>query len=105
MPHTHCSPDARWRTDAGGIRTLLVKLLSTAGTGFFYTTKRPRVALYKLAFRKYDPVGTLNTRARGACSAARPCPNTIEAPRSVARCPTHPPAVQQHVLFKEAKIK
>jgi ribosomal protein L33 len=51
--------------DAGtGCRTLLVKLLSTAGTGFFYTTKRPRVALYKLAFRKFDPVGMRCTRTR-----------------------------------------
>jgi len=39
-------------------RTMIIKLLSTAGTGYFYTTTRPRLAPYKLALRKYDPVGT-----------------------------------------------
>ncbi|KCV68598.1 50S ribosomal protein L33 [Fonticula alba] len=37
-------------------RTIIVKLLSTAGTGFFYTARRPRIADYKLNFVKYDPV-------------------------------------------------
>lgn len=37
-------------------RTILVKLVSTALTGFFYTARRPRLS-EKLAFRKYDPVG------------------------------------------------
>ncbi|KAF0852343.1 mitochondrial ribosomal protein L33 (bL33m) [Andalucia godoyi] len=37
-------------------KAILVKLLSAAGTGFFYvTTKNPRVPT-KLAFRKYDPM-------------------------------------------------
>ena len=37
--------------------TLVVKLLSTAGTGFFYVTKKnPRTSTEKLEFRKYDPV-------------------------------------------------
>ncbi|KAK9687893.1 54S ribosomal protein L39, mitochondrial [Basidiobolus ranarum] len=35
-------------------RTVIVKLVSTAGTGFFYTRTRPRINP-KLAFRKYDP--------------------------------------------------
>ncbi|KAF9580698.1 hypothetical protein BGW38_002559 [Lunasporangiospora selenospora] len=34
--------------------TILVKLLSTAGTGFFYTTRRPRTTA-KLSFMKFDP--------------------------------------------------
>jgi large subunit ribosomal protein L33 len=34
-----------------------IKLLSTAGTGFFYVTKKnPRTATEKISFRKYDPV-------------------------------------------------
>lgn len=34
-----------------------IKLVSTAGTGFYYTTKKnPRTATEKLEFRKYDPV-------------------------------------------------
>tara|TARA_B100000989_G_scaffold44235_1_gene28168 strand:- start:286 stop:504 length:219 start_codon:yes stop_codon:yes gene_type:complete len=37
--------------------TILVKLESTAGTGFFYVKKRnPRKQTEKLNFRKYDPV-------------------------------------------------
>ena len=34
-----------------------IKMLSTAGTGFFYVTrKNPRTATDKLTFKKYDPV-------------------------------------------------
>lgn len=34
-----------------------IKLLSTAGTGFFYVTKKnPRTSTEKLSFKKYDPV-------------------------------------------------
>ncbi len=37
--------------------TILVKMTSTAGTGFFYVKKRnPRKLVEKLNFRKYDPV-------------------------------------------------
>ena len=37
--------------------TILIKLQSTAGTGYFYTTKKnPRNTTEKLKFRKYDPV-------------------------------------------------
>ena len=37
--------------------TILVKLVSTADTGFFYVTKKnPRTQTEKLSFRKYDPV-------------------------------------------------
>jgi large subunit ribosomal protein L33 len=36
--------------------TILVKLVSTAGTGFYYVKKRnPRKQTEKLAFKKYDP--------------------------------------------------
>lgn len=34
-----------------------IKLVSTAGTGHFYTTtKNPKTTTEKLQFRKYDPV-------------------------------------------------
>ncbi len=34
-----------------------IKLLSTAGTGFFYVTKKnPRNTTEKMVMRKYDPV-------------------------------------------------
>ena len=37
--------------------TILVKLESTAGTGYYYVRKRnPRKQTEKLAFRKFDPV-------------------------------------------------
>lgn len=37
--------------------TQKIKLLSTAGTGYFYVTKKnPRNTTDKMAFKKYDPV-------------------------------------------------
>ena len=37
--------------------TQKIKLLSTAGTGFFYVTKKnPRNTTDKISFRKYDPI-------------------------------------------------
>ena len=37
--------------------TVKIKLVSTADTGFYYTTKKnPRNQTEKLSFRKYDPV-------------------------------------------------
>jgi large subunit ribosomal protein L33 len=37
--------------------TILIKLESTANTGFYYVTKKnPRNTTEKLSFRKYDPV-------------------------------------------------
>ena len=37
--------------------TILIKLVSTADTGFYYVTKKnPRTSTEKLEFNKYDPV-------------------------------------------------
>ncbi len=37
--------------------TIKIKLVSTAETGFYYTTyKNPRNITEKMSFRKYDPV-------------------------------------------------
>ena len=37
--------------------TVLVKLVSTADTGYYYVTKKnPRTQTEKLSMRKYDPV-------------------------------------------------
>lgn len=37
--------------------TILVKLVSSADTGYFYVAKKnPRTQTEKLEFRKYDPV-------------------------------------------------
>jgi large subunit ribosomal protein L33 len=36
---------------------IAIKMLSTAGTGYFYVTKKnPRTKAEKLEMRKYDPV-------------------------------------------------
>jgi large subunit ribosomal protein L33 len=37
-------------------RSIIVRLVSTAGTGFFYTTTRRRL-LPKLSLLKHDPIG------------------------------------------------
>lgn len=37
--------------------TIKIRLVSTAGTGYFYVTKKnPRTMTEKLTMRKYDPV-------------------------------------------------
>ena len=37
--------------------TVLIKLVSTADTGYYYVTKKnPRTSTEKLSFKKYDPV-------------------------------------------------
>jgi large subunit ribosomal protein L33 len=37
--------------------SILIKMISSADTGFFYVTKKnPRTKTEKLSFRKYDPV-------------------------------------------------
>ena len=37
--------------------TQKIKLLSTAGTGFYYVTKKnPRTSTEKIVFKKYDPI-------------------------------------------------
>lgn len=37
--------------------TVLIKLVSSADTGYYYTTKKnPRIKTEKLELRKYDPV-------------------------------------------------
>ena len=64
---------------------MIVRLISTAQTGFFYTTQRLRTGP-KLAAVKYDPRG-MCVRARCACVLG----NTF--------CFT----VKQRVLFVESK--
>eukprot|EP00467_Chlorarachnion_reptans_P014563 CAMPEP_0114511258 /NCGR_PEP_ID=MMETSP0109-20121206/14251_1 /TAXON_ID=29199 /ORGANISM="Chlorarachnion reptans, Strain CCCM449" /LENGTH=66 /DNA_ID=CAMNT_0001690673 /DNA_START=161 /DNA_END=361 /DNA_ORIENTATION=- len=39
------------------LKTVLVKLASMAGTGFFYTTrKNPQTVKHKIVLKKFDPV-------------------------------------------------
>jgi large subunit ribosomal protein L33 len=38
-------------------KTIIIKLLSSANTGYFYATrKNPTTVTHKLAFMKYDPI-------------------------------------------------
>ena len=49
--------------------TQKIKLVSTAGTGYYYVTKKnPRTSTEKLVFKKYGPGAPLETaHARGHC--------------------------------------
>jgi len=56
-PSRHAGERRTSGTTMAKPNTVLIKLLSTAGTGFFYVKKKnPRKATEKLEFRKYDPV-------------------------------------------------
>ena len=47
--------------------TILIKLVSTADTGYYYVTKKnPRTSTEKLEFRKYDPVARKHVAFREA---------------------------------------
>jgi large subunit ribosomal protein L33 len=73
--------------DTANGRRILVRLVSTALSGFFYTTTRPRLG-EKLAMMKYDPKGvfyeSMGMKVIGVGADG---------------------VVKQHVLFTEAKIK
>ncbi|KAG0379394.1 54S ribosomal protein L39, mitochondrial [Mortierella sp. AD032] len=56
---THYGQQPRTMAKKAKARTIIVKLLSTAGTGFFYTTRRPRTTA-KLSFMKFDPRANQN---------------------------------------------
>jgi large subunit ribosomal protein L33 len=39
------------------LKTILIKLVSSAGTGYFYPArKNPTTTQHKVAFMKYDPI-------------------------------------------------
>jgi large subunit ribosomal protein L33 len=60
--------------------TILVKLVSTADTGYYYVTKKnPRNQTEKMEFKKYDPVARKHV--------------------------LYDPVARKHVLFKEGRIK
>ncbi len=47
--------------------TILIKMISTADTGFYYVTrKNPRNSTEKLEMRKYDPVVRKHVKFREA---------------------------------------
>ena len=48
-------------------KSILVRLVSSIGTGFFYVTrKNPKNITRKLAFRKYDPIARRHVLFTGA---------------------------------------
>ena len=65
----------------------MTRLLSAAGTGYFYTIKKPRIK-DRMTLRKYDPVGKMTDTA---------CLMVIMWSNS--------PTVRKHVLFIEQKKK
>jgi large subunit ribosomal protein L33 len=57
VPLSRSLPSVQGRTTMAKPITQKIKLLSTAGTGFFYVTKKnPRTSTEKLIFKRYDPV-------------------------------------------------
>ena len=75
-------------------RVILVKLLSTAGTGYNYIKSRPRINP-KLSLMKYDPVGTF------ICNCFFSSPSKVITERLMVSGFV----VKQHVLFNETKMK
>ncbi|POM79680.1 Ribosomal protein L33 [Phytophthora palmivora] len=64
----------------GKAKTVVIKMLSAAGTGFFYTTtKNPRNVTRKLSLRKVH--------------------------EKLIQLEGYDPIVRQHVIFNETKIK
>jgi large subunit ribosomal protein L33 len=74
----------------GKVRTVAIKLLSTAGTGYFYvTTKNPRNVARKLSLSKVLEI-----------TISHFVPN-----ENVTLHSQYDPIVRQHVLFNETKLK
>ena len=72
--------------------TVLIKLVSTAGTGFFYTTKKnPRKTTEKLALAEVRPQGAQARRVQGSQDQVgflRPiAAGEARAPRGLFVCP------------------
>ena len=54
---TEACPSNEWTSVMAKPATVLIKLVSTADTGYYYVTKKnPRTQTEKLEMRKYDPV-------------------------------------------------
>ena len=74
----------------GKVRSIFVKLLSGAGTGFFYVTrKNPKNVPERLTLRKYDPVVVSRPAHRPRSAPAPQQPRDPTPPR-----PRAPPRVQ-----------
>lgn len=87
-PSRSTQPEARTLLT---LRRILIRLVSTALTGFFYTTSRVRLS-DKLSMMKYDPIGAssntclyTNPQSRGTSSSPRPRSNSLP-PRAIPPC-------------------
>jgi len=70
----------------GKVKSIFVKLLSGAGTGFFYVTrKNPKNVPERLTLRKYDPV---------VVSQPAPPPLAFKPSRPPASASPHPRRAQ-----------
>lgn len=61
-------------------RSLIVRMLSSAGTGFYYTTMRRRLLGWKLQLKKYDPIvgrHVLFTEGKVDCLCSRTYVHTL----------------------------
>jgi large subunit ribosomal protein L33 len=57
LPDSGNNPDARRDPAMAKTNTVLIKLVSSADTGFYYVTKKnPRTKTNKLELKKFDPV-------------------------------------------------
>jgi large subunit ribosomal protein L33 len=51
--------------------TVMIKLVSTADTGYFYVTKKnPRTSTEKFEFKKYDPIAKKHVAFRNRRSSS-----------------------------------
>lgn len=79
----------------GKVKTIAIKLVSTAGTGFFYaTTKNPRNVTRKLALKKVSK-----------CIYHSNASVHIYTQILVLCISQYDPVVRQHVVFTESKMK
>jgi large subunit ribosomal protein L33 len=79
----------------GKVKSIFVKLLSGAGTGFFYVTrKNPKNVPERLTLRKYDPVVVSRPAHRRRSAPAPPqprAPATLRPRPPPAFKPSRPP--------------
>ena len=91
----------------GKIKTMTIKMISTAGTGFFYvTTKNPRNVLRKLSLKKVSNKHALPPRNLLHLTAfLSDILQLILFDNLLRIFQQYDPIVRQHVIFNESKMK
>ena len=82
-----------WINEMAKPSTILVKLVSTADTGYYYVTKNPRTQTEKLSFRKY-----IRWRASTSIQGRQ---DQVVIPRTELEMP---PQLGRHLSFKVPTI-